>query len=145
MSREEHSFWLKLLGYSKNPWSYIWTKFQLEISQFNLFDKYLGIGQKFSKMVTTPKGRHMGPYPFGLFLVSPSPTYGQNITSKAFHHLGDFPRQTFTNFLKLSFRCQLIIINCHLEDVIDELIKNFKFIVRVLSFLFCLISFTNVY
>ncbi len=58
------------------------------------FCKYFVIDQKPSKMVITPEGRPMGPYPFGLFLVSPGATYGQNITSKAFNHFGYFPRKT---------------------------------------------------
>ncbi len=33
-----------------------------------------------------------GPYPFGFFLVSSSSNYGQNINTKAFNHLGSFPR-----------------------------------------------------
>jgi hypothetical protein len=36
------------------------------------------LAEKPSKMVIAPEGRHMGPYPFGLFLVSLGPTYGQN-------------------------------------------------------------------
>jgi hypothetical protein len=49
--------------------------------------------RKFSKTIIAPEERHMGPYPFGLFLVSSSPNYGQNINTKALNHLGSFPRK----------------------------------------------------
>ena len=48
---------------------------------------------KFSKMTITLQRRPMGPYPFGCFLVSPGPTYGRNIKSKAVNHFGRFPRK----------------------------------------------------
>jgi hypothetical protein len=56
------------------------------------FCKYLAIGRKTSKTVIAPEGRPISPYPFELFLVSPGPTYRQNITSKAFYHLVEIPR-----------------------------------------------------
>jgi hypothetical protein len=43
---------------------------------------YLVISRKFTKTVITLEGRYMSLYPVGLFLVSPGPTYEQNITQK---------------------------------------------------------------
>ena len=48
---------------------------------------------KFSKMTIALQGRPMGPYHCGCFLVSPGPTYGRNIKSKAVNHFGRFPRK----------------------------------------------------
>jgi hypothetical protein len=42
----------------------------------------------------------MGTYLFGLFLVSPGPTYGQNIPSKAFNHLLRFSHKSNNQFEK---------------------------------------------
>ena len=50
---------------------------------------------KFSEMTIALQGRLMGPYPFGCFLVSPGPTYGRNIKSKAVNHFGRFPRKLY--------------------------------------------------
>ncbi len=48
----------------------------------------------------------MGPYPFRHFLISSSPTYGQNITSKASNHLEYFPHEfdTRTEIRRFFFR-----------------------------------------
>jgi hypothetical protein len=39
-------------------------------------------------MIIASEERPMGSYPFGLFLISTGPNYGQNIASKAFNYLG---------------------------------------------------------
>ena len=44
-------------------------------------------------MVITQEARHMGPYPFRIFLVSSDSTYAQNLNLKALNHLGRFSRK----------------------------------------------------
>jgi len=63
-------------------------KISSQNSSLYIFVSKRPIGRKFSKMPITREERHMGLYPFGLSLVALSLTYGQNITSKAIHHLG---------------------------------------------------------
>jgi hypothetical protein len=70
ISRKVHSFWLKLSGYRKGHWTYIWAKFQVEIPYFNFFGKYIGMARKLSKMAITFEGRAMGKNPFRLFTTS---------------------------------------------------------------------------
>ena len=61
-------------------------------SLVRFFCEYLIIGGKPSEVTITREGGPMGPYPFGLFLVSLDSTYQQNISLKALNHSGRFPR-----------------------------------------------------
>ncbi len=49
----------------------------------------------YSKKSISRSNRNSRPYPLRLSLVYTSPTCGQNLSSKAFYHLGRFPRQSF--------------------------------------------------
>ncbi len=55
------------------------------------FPKYIAIGQKLSTTVIVLEGRDISTYPFGFFLLSPGPTYGQNISSKVIYKLVTLP------------------------------------------------------
>jgi hypothetical protein len=57
------------------------------------FPKSLAIGQKSSKTVIALEGKPISAYAFRLFLLSLGPTYGQDITPKAFSKLVTLPRQ----------------------------------------------------
>jgi len=47
--------------------------------------------QKLSKTVIVLEGRDISTYPVEVFLLSPGPTYGQNISSKAIYKLVILP------------------------------------------------------
>ncbi len=84
---------MKPLAYTTDHETYAWTKLQVEISSFDFFPKSLPIGQKSSKTVVALDGKPNSAYPFRPFLLSLGPTYGQDITSKAFSKLVTLPRQ----------------------------------------------------
>ncbi len=46
-----------------------------------------------SETVIALEGKPISAYPFRLFLLSPGPTYGQDITSKAISKLVNLPRE----------------------------------------------------
>lgn len=66
-------FWVKLLGYSTSPESYVWTKFHVKIRLFNFLKDT--IPKLFIKTVITPEGQCMGMNPSRLLLVSIDPNY----------------------------------------------------------------------
>jgi len=55
------------------------------------FPKSLAICQKSSKTVIALDGKPISAYPFRLFLLSPGPNHGQDITSKAISKLVTLP------------------------------------------------------
>jgi hypothetical protein len=55
--------------------------------------KSLAIGQKSSKTVIALERKPISAYPFRLFLLSPGPTYGHDITSNAIYKLVTLPGQ----------------------------------------------------
>ncbi len=59
-------------------------------------------GRKSSKIAITPKELNMGTNPFRFLLVSPSPTYEQNMSLIGDSHLGTFPRQHFQKYPRYS-------------------------------------------
>jgi len=95
----KHRFSLKLLAQSKDNETYLGATFQVEISSFYMFFKYLLIGRIPSKTFIIPEGRPMGSCPFRPFLVSSDPNDGQKTTSKAFNHWGYFPGHFFLIFI----------------------------------------------
>jgi hypothetical protein len=78
ISRREHSFSLKLLGYSKGYLAYLWAEFQVEIPLFDFRGTYLGIGQKFSKTPINFEGNNCNSNPFRIFISELCSIYRQN-------------------------------------------------------------------
>jgi hypothetical protein len=87
-------------------------------------------------MVTSPQEQVVGTYPFVLLLVSPSPTYQQNMSPIGVRHLDICPHQTCMNRvleiknylirLKTLFVVSMRQTFLWLTNTLEEIDVNFK-------------------
>ena len=67
----------------------------IQNSAIRLVHEFLARGRKCSLTTRTREEQRMGANPFRILLVSPGPTYAQNMSLIGESHLGTFPRKIF--------------------------------------------------
>jgi len=92
ISRQKHSFSLKLFGYSKIHLAYTWTKFQDKTPVFGFWGRCLGIGRNFSKTLITVGGKTFNSNPFEVCMRILYRIFRQNSIELWRGHRKRFPR-----------------------------------------------------